>query len=231
MLQTAANGENFGTQFADLVAAQGSLPVIQPLASFLEKSAYGSDLRMAVKISRPALKADIAHFLNVTHGRHPGIVDHAATKIVEQEAREWLVQAIDGFALERKFLNQLTVAAGPVHRHIGQDRVNTVVEGQSRSITMLATSDRKGTAAGAAVAFVLDWRTTRPLLERVAIALGIEAPPCTLPDHRSSMALISDLAVSPVVQRAIIFGCDQMLAQQKGLWQLIAARHQAILAE
>lgn len=111
MLQTAADSANFGTQFAELVAAQGSLPVTEPLANFLDKSAYGTDLRLAVKISRPALKADIAHFLNVTHGRHPGIVDHAATKIIEQEAREWLVQSIEAFVLERKFLNQLTVAA------------------------------------------------------------------------------------------------------------------------
>lgn len=231
MLQTAANSANFGTQFAELVAAHGSLPTTGPLATFLDKSAYGTDLRSAVKISRPALKADIAHFLNVTHGRHPGIVDHAATKIIEQEARDWLVQSIDAFALERKFLNQLTVAAGPVHRHVGQDRVNTVVEGQSRSITMLATSDRKGTAAGAAVAFVLDWQATRPLLDRVAISLGIEAPACTLPDQRISLSLISDLASSATIQRAMLFGCAQMLAQQKGLWQLISARHQAILAE
>lgn len=231
MLQTAANSANFGTQFAELVAAHGSLPTTGPLATFLDKSAYGTDLRSVVKISRPALKADIAHFLNVTHGRHPGIVDHAATKIIEQEARDWLVQSIDAFALERKFLNQLTVAAGPVHRHVGQDRVNTVVEGQSRSITMLATSDRKGTAAGAAVAFVLDWQATRPLLDRVAISLGIEAPASTLPDQRISLSLISDLASSATIQRAMLFGCEQMLAQQKGLWQLISARHQAILAE
>ena len=231
MLQTAADSANFGTQFAELVAAQGSLPVTGPLANFLDKSAYGTDLRLAVKISRPALKADIAHFLNVTHGRHPGIVDHAATKIIEQEAREWLVQSIEAFVLERKFLNQLTVAAGPVHRHVGQDRVNAVVEGQSRSINMLATSDRKGTAAGAAVAFVLDWQSTRPVLDRVAISLGIEAPACTLPDQRNSLSLISDLANSAAIQRAMLFGCEQMLAQQKGLWQLISARHQAILAE
>ena len=231
MLQTAANSANFGTQFAELVAAQGSLPVTEPLANFLDKSAYGTDLRSAVKISRPALKADIAHFLNVTHGRHPGIVDHAATKIIEQEAREWLVQSIEAFVLERKFLNQLTVAAGPVHRHVGQDRVNAVVEGQSRSINMLATSDRKGTAVGAAVAFVLDWQATRPLLDRVAISLGIEAPPCALPDPQNSLSLVSDLASSAIIQRAMLFGCEQMLAQQKGLWQLISARHQAILAE
>jgi hypothetical protein len=96
---------------------------------------------------------------------------------------------------------------------------------------MLATSDRKGTAAGAAVAFVLDWQATRPLLDRVAISLGIEAPTCALPDQQNSLSLIRDLASSSTVQRAMLFGCEQMLAQQKGLWQLISTRHQAILAE
>lgn len=231
MHQPVAKAADFGQQVAQTIALQGSLQVVDPLCHFLEKSANGAALRPAVKLARPALTADIAHFLNVTHGRHPGIVDHAATKIVEQPAREWLVQAIDGFALERAFLNRLTVAAGPIHRHVGQDRVNAVVEAQARSTALLATSDRKGTAAGAAIAFVLDWLSTRPTLDRVAHALGMEPAPCLLPDEKRCLDLAIILGNSNALQRAMLFGCDQILAQQKGLWQLIAARHQAILSE
>ncbi len=34
--------------------------------------------------------ADAIHFLCALHGRHPGVVDHAATRTVEPAARSWL---------------------------------------------------------------------------------------------------------------------------------------------
>ncbi|HMS20461.1 hypothetical protein [uncultured Sphingorhabdus sp.] len=228
---TASNQLDFGRQFVDSVAAQGCDPVVAPLIAFLEKSDIGIELRSQVKLCRPALKADIAHFMNVCFGRHPGVIDFAGQKIVEQEAREWLVQAIDAFALERVFLNRLTVEAGPIHRQIGQDRVNGLIENQGRSMEMLATSDRNGCPAGAAMAFALDWQRSRPLLDYVAMRLGIEAPACLLPNRDATADLASKLARSAAVQRAMTFGRDQMLAQQRGLWQVIAARHHALLSE
>ena len=228
---TARNQLDFGQQFLQVVANQGSGPVVAPLISFLEKSDNGSQLRTQAKLCRPALKADIAHFMNVCFGRHPGVIDFAGQKIVEQEAREWLVQAIDAFALERVFLNRLTVEAGPIHRQVGQDRVNNLVETQGRSMEMLASSDRNGCPAGAAMAFALDWQNIRPLLDYVAVRLGIEAPICLLPDRIKTANLAQQLAETASVQRAMTFGRDQMLAQQRGLWQVIAARHAALLNE
>ncbi|MBK6706141.1 MAG: hypothetical protein IPG54_01095 [Sphingomonadales bacterium] len=227
----ASNQLDFGQQFVADVAKHGCGPIVAPLIAFLERSDNGAQLRVQAKVRRPALKADIAHYMNVCFGRHPGIIDFAGQKIVEQEAREWLVKAIDAFALERVFLNRLTVEAGPIHRQIGQDRVNNLIESQGRSMEMLATSDRNGCPAGAAMAFALDWQNSRPLLDYVALRLGIEAPACLLPDRESTAMLATQLARSAAVQRAIAFGQNQMLAQQRGLWQVIAARHQALLSE
>jgi hypothetical protein len=231
MKANVSTTEDFGQVFLEQVHANGSLSVARPLLSFLEKSHSAESLRSSVKLSRPALKADIAHFLNICFGRHPGIIDHAANKIVDQAARNWLLLAIDGFSIERAFLNRLTVAAGPIHRQLGQDRITALLEGQSRSIQMLATSERAGCPAGAAIAFVIDWKATRPLLDHVAVALSIDVPPCSLPDDYQSIKLVRDLAAKSSTQRAMTFGSDQMLALQKGLWQLIATRHQAMLSE
>jgi hypothetical protein len=228
---TASNPQDYGQAFVDAVAQHGSAAITAPLLAFIQRSDNAAPLRSVVKLGRPALKADIAHFMHICFGRHPGVIDHAASKITDQAARGWLVKAIDGFAQERIYLNQLTVAAGPIHRHLGQDKVNAVVEAQGRSIEMLATSDRKGCAAGAAMAFSLDWQATRPLLDQVALALGIEVPICSLPGASETATLAADLASAAPVQRAMAFGCDQMLAQQRGLWQVIVARHHAVLAE
>lgn len=227
----ASNELDFGTNFIETAAQQGCGPIVAPLAEFLEKSGTTQDLRSQVRICRPALVADIAHFMNVCFGRFPGIIEHAGQKIVAQEAREWLAQSIDAFALERTFLNRLHIAAGPVHRQIGQNRVNALIDGQSRSMEMLATSDREGCAAGAAMAFALDWLESRPLLDKVAMIVGIEAPPCFLPRPSATATLARNMSVNPPIHRAMVFGRDQMLAQQRGLWQIIAARHMALLNE
>jgi hypothetical protein len=231
MENRAAQTRSFGENFAALVADQGSLSVSAPLSGFLDRCLNAPDLRKSVKDSLPALLADIAHFLHVSHGRFPGVIDHAASKIVDQQAREWLNEATAGFAAERGFLNQLTVAAGPIRRHVDQDKIEALLATQHRSFEMLATSDRKGCPAGTVIAFVLDWRATRPLLERAAIMLTMEPPSCALPQHRETIGLADALSGQPASDRAMAFGSHQLLAQQKGLWHLIAARHHAMTAQ
>lgn len=228
MENRAAQNGSFGDSFATLVSEQGSTPVTAPLAAFLDRCMSAPDLRKSVKDSLPALLADIAHFLNVSHGRFPGVVDHAASKIVDDEARDWLNAATSGFAAERSFLNSLTVAAGPIRRHLDQDKVESLLATQHRSFEMLATSDRKGCPAGAAMAFVLDWQATRPLLDRAAMMLAIAPKMCALPSQSQTIALANALSGHAPVERAMFFGSEQILAQEKGLWQLIAARHQAM---
>jgi hypothetical protein len=226
-----ADGESFGVRFASLAAANGSAPVAAPLAAFLDRSMASPDLRKSVKNSLPALLADIAHFLNISHGRYPGVIDHAAGKIVDIEARAWLKHATAGFAAERAFLNRLTVAAGPIRRHADQDKVEALLSTQHRSFEMLATSDRRGCPAGTAMAFSLDWRATRGLLDRAALMLGIECADCALPTEAETIILSDALAGHAAAERAMAFGSEQLLAQQKGLWSLIAARHQVMTTQ
>ena len=52
-----------------------------------------------------------------------------------------------------------------------------------------------------------------------------------LPAADLTADLATILAQKPAVQRAMVFGSEQLLAQQRGLWQVIAARHNALLAE
>ncbi len=171
--------------------------------------------------------ADIAHFLCVLHGRHPGVVDHAATKTADVVAREWLVEAMDGFSAERAFLTTLTVAAGPISGVRSEDQSNATVLAQRKALEMLSQSDRNGCALGASFALVLDWQAIRPLLEKVAIKLGVEPRKAILPSAEATHVLNAELSQSSAVERAINFGVDQILTQHRGLWQLLEARKNA----
>lgn len=215
----------FITSFAEMVEAQGSLPVIAPLEDFLAECREPVVLRRHGQVARAALLADIAHFMCVSHGRHPGVIDHAATKIIDDEARSWLVQSIEAFAAERSYLSKLTVSAGPMNSHNGQEKISALLASQSKSFELLATSDRTGCAAGAAIAFTLDWQTTRSLLDGVALLLDVEPGECILPPASDSLALAEALRTGPLVERAMLFGAKQLLAQQRGLWKIIGARH------
>lgn len=230
MENRAAQNSSFADSFVAQVAELGSTSVTEPLSAFLDRCMAAPDLRKSVKDSLPALLADIAHFLNVSHGRLPGIVDHAAQKITDAEAREWLDDAASGFATERSYLNKLTVAAGPIRRHLNQDKVETLLTTQHRSFEMLAMSDRKGCPAGAVMAFTLDWHNTRPLIDRAAMMLAVDVQRCMLPTQNQTLSLANRLSGQAAVERAMTFGCQQVLAQQKGLWHLIAARHHAMTA-
>jgi hypothetical protein len=219
---------DLGTGLHNLVTENGSASVTAQLRRFIESSRDPNGLRQRTNILRPALIADIAHFMCVSHGRHPGVIEHAATKILDDEAREWFVTAIDGFIIERDYLNRLTVAAGPIRSHAGQDKVSALLAGQAKNFQMLATSDRNGTAAGAAIAFVLDWIASRPLLDSVATSLDIPVPAISLPAQDECVNFANAIAKSDNIVRAIGFGADQLLGQQRGLWQIIAARHAAL---
>ena len=220
----------YGAAFTRAIVTEGSIGVVKPLIAFLGDRGERVDLRAAAKTARAALIADIAHFINISHGRHPGVVDHAAHKIVDDAARKWLVEAIDGFAAERAYLNRLTVEAGPAHRLNGQDKVTALITGQAKNFEMLATSDRQGCPAGAAIAFVIDWQQTRGLLDNVALHVGLDAPTCALPGMESCSKLADQLGQNLGYRRAMAFGSDQILGQQRGLWHLIAARHAETLA-
>ena len=171
--------------------------------------------------------ADAVHFLCTLHGRHPGVVDHAANRSVEPAERAWFGSALDGFAAERGFLTRLAVAAGPMPSTAGAGDTEAAVLGQRHAVEMLAQSERHGCALGAAFALVLDWAAVRGVLVVAANRFGIEPPPYELADGDRIRAVADGAAARPAVERAILFGAEQIVVQHFGLWELLEARQQA----
>ncbi|HYG46845.1 MAG TPA: hypothetical protein VD846_02790 [Allosphingosinicella sp.] len=171
--------------------------------------------------------ADLIHYLCVLHGRYPGLIDHAAARVVEPEARVWLTNATYAFAGERAYLARLAVAAGPVPSTPGAGGTDAAVLGQRHAMETLALSERRGCALGAAMALVLDWAVIRCCLDAAAARFGIDAPAYPAADRDSVVRLADSHAASPPVQRALLFGAQQILVQHHGLWDLLEARQQA----
>jgi len=168
--------------------------------------------------------ADFVHLVTLLHGQIPGLIDYAAARTVEVAARGWLLQSIDAFAEERQYLGKLSVAVGPLPSTAGHSETTTVVSQQRHAIEMLAQSDRRGCALGAAVALVLEWESIRAILDAGAIRLGIEPPTSSLPTRSETLALLDDLPEPDRLSRAIQFGATQLLGQHRGMWDLLKAR-------
>ena len=171
--------------------------------------------------------ADAIHFLCALHGRHPGIVDHAATRTVEPGARGWLASAGAAMAVERSYLTRLAVAAGPMPSTPGGAGSEAAILSQRGALATLAQSDRRGCALGAALAFAAEWASIRTILDTAAKRLGIEAPLCLLGGIDSLHDVADDAGQAPSTQRAILFGAQQLALQHRGLWDLLEARSQA----
>ncbi|HYE28653.1 MAG TPA: hypothetical protein VEA61_10515 [Allosphingosinicella sp.] len=171
--------------------------------------------------------ADLLHYLCVLHGRYPGLVDHAAARVTEPEARAWLTQATYAFAGERAYLARLAVAAGPVPSTPGAAGTDAAVLGQRHAMETLAASERRGCALGAAMALVLDWAAIRTCLDAAADRLGVDPPQYAAADRDAVVALADSYAAPAAVQRALLFGAEQILVQHHGLWDLLEARRDA----
>lgn len=171
--------------------------------------------------------ADAVHFLCLLHGRYPGVIDHAGERVADPVARDWMVAATAGFAIERSFLTRLVVAAGPLPSTLGQAQSEAAVANQTHAMSILSRSDRRGTAFGAACALVIDWRTVRRPLDRAASAFAVEAPPLALPTIEDTLAVATGVAVTGAIERAIGFGAQQLLVQHRGLWDLLETRQMA----
>lgn len=171
--------------------------------------------------------ADASHFLCILHGRYPGVIDMAGERIIHAAAREWIYRAADGFATERAYLTRLVVAAGPLPSTLGQAQSEAAVATQTHALATLARSDRNGTALGASLALVLDWRAIRPILDAAADRFGVQQPPVDLPGTAETVATAVAAAEMPGIERAVAFGAQQLLAQHRGLWDLLETREMA----
>jgi hypothetical protein len=171
--------------------------------------------------------ADAAHYLCVLHGRVPGVIDHAARKTGHPAARGWLSTAAEAFAAERALLTRLAVATGPLPSTPGQAECEAAVLQQRHALDMLAQSDRAGCALGAAFALALDWHAVRAVLEAAARRASIAPGDCALPDEEETRTVAMIVAETPSFERAMSFGAQQLLAQHRGLWDLLEARQTA----
>lgn len=170
--------------------------------------------------------ADAVHLISSLHGRHPGVIDHARDKAADLEVRAWLDAAVAGFAAERAYLMRVVVAAGPLPSTPGHAECEAAVTGQRHALDMLGRSDRTGCALGAALALVLDWRAVRTVIDAAAQRFGVALTPPALPSARQALAIAAQ-AGSPGVERAMVFGAQQLLVQHRGLWSLLEARSEA----
>ena len=179
-------------------------------------------------VRQPVDFADAVHHLSLLHGHAPGVIEHAANRVADNAARDWLLSAITALGRERTYLNQIVVAAGPLPSTAGQQQMTTIISQQRRALDMLAQSDRRGTALGAAAALVLDWRAIRGILDSGALRLGIEPHASPLPDRDQTLAMLTALEGDQVqsISRAVQFGAGQLLSQHSGVWDLLQARAQ-----
>ena len=171
--------------------------------------------------------ADAVHFFGLLHGRHPGLADHALLRATERDQGDWLAQAAQAFVRERAYLSALSAAAGPMPSTAGQQQCEQTVLAQGRAIDMLGQSERSGCALGAALALALDWRAIRSVLDTAASRLEVSARPAALPDLHETIVLIERQEGKPAFERAMLFGAQQLLAQHRGLWDLLATRESA----
>jgi len=214
----------------DIVPFTGTGRTWGALQSLLESdgtAAHPLANRLATTLVPLRDLADSIHFLCMLHGRHPGVIDHAIAHSANNAAGEWAIAAAEAFAVERTYLVRLVAAAGPLPSTPGQAACDIAVEGQRHTLDMLAQSDRNGCAAGAAIALALDWTRIRSILHVAGERLGVAAPPTLLPPIAETATIVSALAREPAIERAMMFGARQLLAQHYGLWGLLEARASA----
>lgn len=168
--------------------------------------------------------ADAVHFLCILHGRFPAIIDHAARVGAEPISMRWMNQAADAFTQERRFLAQMTTALGPAPSTTDQMRSETALTAQCRALDMMAQSERRGCALGAAISLMLEWRTLRALLDISAERMGLTPLRCLLPDLRATAHIADQAASNAAIERAMMFGAQQLLIQHRSLWDLLSAR-------
>lgn len=166
--------------------------------------------------------ADAIHFLCALHGRHPGVIDHAASRTVAPAGRAWFAAATGAAAAERTLLTRLAVAAGPIPSTPGGGGSEAAIQAQRNALATLAQSDRKGTALGAALAFACDWAPVRKrVIEAAARRLGVETAPHGFGDAETWRAVADEAGES---ERALLFGAQQLALQHRALWDLLEAR-------
>jgi hypothetical protein len=189
--------------------------------------AHAADLAGPLAPYRARDLDDFVHLLCAVYGRQPTVVELAQGSAPPASVRAWLESAAAAFERERLYLVRLTSAAGPMPSTPGAAETEAALLAQRHALETLARSERSGCALGAATALVADWMALRPLLDRVALRVGVEVPPCALPGEAATARALEEGAVNLAAERAIRFGAEQLLLQQRALFDLLEARSEA----
>lgn len=168
--------------------------------------------------------ADSIHLLCSVHGHYPGLIEQAHSACRGGPGQKWLGHAADAFERERLYLVRLTAAVGPLPSTPGAAETEATLVAQRHALEILAKSERRGCSLGACTALVSDWWPIRRLLDRAASRIGIETPAPSLPDEASVLSVIAKECDTPASERALAFGGEQMLLQNRGLFDLLEAR-------
>jgi hypothetical protein len=168
--------------------------------------------------------ADCVHLFCSLYGRHPGLIELALNNCPAGPVRDWLKEASDAYERERLFLVRLTASVGPLPSTPGAAETESALVAARHAIETLAGSERRGCALGAATALMGDWPGIRAVLDRAADRVGMQRPALTLPDEASIVRVISDGTDGMASERALGFGGEQLLLQNRGLFDLLEAR-------
>ncbi len=200
------------------------------LARMVERdgsAAHGYPARLAAHDAPLHDLADALHQLGALHARHPGVVDQTMNGIDDPRIRPWLRTAAAAFAEERGYLIRLSAAAGPPPGTPGQAAAEVAMTAQRHAVDLLGQSVRPGCALGAAIALVLDWAAIRRPLDMAAMRLDLPLAPSGLPSCLETVRMIETIDGEAPMVRAMTFGVEQLLAQHRGLWDLLEARAEA----
>jgi hypothetical protein len=214
-------------EMARLAQRDGSWGVIASLAASDGSAAHETPRKLVARDVVARDFADTVHALCMLHGRQPGLIEHALHRNAQPLAQEWLIEASAAFTVERNYLASLVAIAGHAPSTPGQAESEAAILGQRHALEMLAQSERAGCATGAVVALLLDWATIRRTLDVAAERFGLAPPPLDLPIDAEIETVVMSLGGAPGVERAMAFGAQQLLAQHRGLWNLLDARASA----
>lgn len=168
--------------------------------------------------------SDCIHLFCSLYGRYPGLIELALNNCPAGAVRDWLREASDAYERERLYLVRLTAAVGPLPSTPGAAETEAALVGQRHAIETLARSERRGCALGAATALMADWPSVREVMDRAADRIGMPKPAMTLPQVDSIIRVINGGTDGPASERALAFGGEQLLLQNRGLFDLLEAR-------
>lgn len=214
------------------VARQASSAVADAHAARLaaagsETHAHLQDLTGPLAPYRARDLDDFVHLLCAVYGNQPTVVELALGTAPAAPVRAWLEATASAFERERLYLVRLTSAGGPIPSTPGAAETEAALLAQRHALETLARSERSGCALGAATALVGDWASLRPLLDKVAVRVGVEVPACALPGQVAIAQVLETAADGVATERAIRFGAEQLLLQQRALFDLLEARSEA----